>query len=95
MNVVPFNETVRKNIAEADMTQMRISRMRFAFWIPEATNTHSGYVMHIAFPLQQWLHDHTSRVKVMLNLPVLLFLRNFRAAKQACCSTCTGVLPQG
>jgi len=30
-----------------------IRRMRFAYWIPKATDTHSQYVMHIAFPLQQ------------------------------------------
>ena len=31
-------------------------RMRFAFWISKATDTHSEYVICIAFPLQQWLH---------------------------------------
>jgi len=35
-------------------------RMRIASWIPRATNTHSVCVMIIAFPLQQWLHEHTS-----------------------------------
>ena len=25
-------------------------------WITKATNTHSDYVVLIAFPLQQWLH---------------------------------------
>jgi len=32
-----------------------IRRMRFAYWIPKATNTHSDYVILINFPLQQWL----------------------------------------
>ena len=30
----------------------KIRRMRFACWIPVATNTHSEYVILIAFPLQ-------------------------------------------
>ena len=28
-------------------------RMHIACWIPEATNTHSQYIMLIGFPLQQ------------------------------------------
>ena len=39
---------------------MTIRRMRIACWIPKATNTQSEYVMLIAFPLQQWLHEHVS-----------------------------------
>jgi hypothetical protein len=31
--------------------------MRIARWIPKATDTHSEYVMLIAFPLQQWFHE--------------------------------------
>jgi hypothetical protein len=27
----------------------------FAYWITKATNTHSVYVIIIAFPQQQWL----------------------------------------
>jgi len=34
-----------------------IRRIRFAFWIPKATNTHSQYVIIIAFPLQQFLRE--------------------------------------
>jgi len=32
-------------------------RLRFLRWIPKAANTHSEYVIHIAFPLQQWLQE--------------------------------------
>jgi len=35
-------------------------RIRVACWIPNSTNTRSQYVTHIAFPLSQWLHEHTS-----------------------------------
>jgi len=31
--------------------------MRIAFWIPKATNTHSKYVIFIAFPLQEQSHE--------------------------------------
>jgi len=42
-----------KNIVERGRPQITIRRMRFACWIPLATNTHSEYVILIAFPLQQ------------------------------------------
>jgi len=31
--------------------------MRIACWISKTKNTHSEYVILIAFPLQQWLHE--------------------------------------
>ena len=33
-----------------------IRDMRFACWITKATDTHSEYVLLIAFARQQWLH---------------------------------------
>jgi hypothetical protein len=47
-----------------------IRRMRSAFWIPRATNTHSEYVIILAFPLQQWLKERTS----MLRFTVIAFI---------------------
>jgi len=47
-----------KNILEPGGTQMTIWGMCIACWIPEATNTHSNYVILIAFLMQQWLHEH-------------------------------------
>ena len=44
-----------KNIVELDRTQITVWSMRFACWIPKVTNTHSEYVIFVAFPLQQWL----------------------------------------
>jgi hypothetical protein len=38
---------------------MTIRRMRIACWISKATDTHSEYVILIAFPLQ-WLHERAS-----------------------------------
>jgi hypothetical protein len=34
-----------------------IRRMRFACWIAKATDTHSQYVILIAFTRQQWLRE--------------------------------------
>jgi hypothetical protein len=38
-------------------------RMRIACWIPKATNTHSQYVILIAFPLQHQFHERTSMLR--------------------------------
>jgi hypothetical protein len=50
-------EIMRKNTVQPDRLQMAIWRMPIACWIHLATNTHSVYVLLIAFPLHQWLHD--------------------------------------
>ena len=39
---------------------MRIWRMRFACWIPKATNSRSEYVILIGVPLQQRMHERAS-----------------------------------
>jgi hypothetical protein len=52
---------------------MAIRRMRFARWIPKDTNTLSEYVILIAFPLQQLLHEG-SQCYLILSLPVLLYV---------------------
>ena len=50
---------------------MTIWRMLIACWIPKATNTHLQYVILIALPHQQWLHDRASLLRHS-TLPVLL-----------------------
>ena len=52
-----------ENIVDRGRPQMTIRRMRIACWIPKATNTHSGCVILIAYPLQQWLHEHASMLR--------------------------------
>jgi len=39
---------------------MTIWRMRIAYWVSKATDTHSEFVVVIAFPLQEWLHERVS-----------------------------------
>jgi len=40
-----------------------IWRMRIACWIPKATDKHSEYVILIALPQQQWLHERASMLR--------------------------------
>jgi hypothetical protein len=42
---------------------MTVLHMRIACWIPKATDTHSGCVIYIDFPLQQWLHERVSLLR--------------------------------
>jgi hypothetical protein len=76
-------EIMWKNIVERGRSHMTIRRMRIACWILKATNTHSQYVMLIACPLQQWLHERTSMLRhtyitcpppPTINLPVTSIL---------------------
>jgi len=56
------HEIMWKNVALSG-PQMTIWRMRIGCWIYKATNTHSEYVVLIAFPLQQWLHERASMLR--------------------------------
>ena len=48
-----------------------IRRMHFACWITKATDTHSEYVLLIAFVRQQWLHKTHLSVSFIRTLSVL------------------------
>jgi hypothetical protein len=76
-----FNRSVyekrRKNILERDMPQMTIWRLRIACRIPKATKyTHSGCVILIALPQQQWLHERASLLLRYLHFACLVLLLN-------------------
>jgi len=43
--------------------------MRILCWIPKAKRTHSQYVILIASPLQQWLHERALSASVYLHRP--------------------------
>ena len=55
-------EVMWKNISDPGQATdySIIRRMRFSCWRPKATKTHWEYVIRFVFPLQQWLHEHTS-----------------------------------
>jgi hypothetical protein len=44
-----------------------IRRMRFACWITKATDTHSEYVILIAFQRQQWLRERASMLRLYVH----------------------------
>jgi len=67
-----FYEIMWKNIVEQGRSQMTIWRMRIACWIPKAKNTHLQYVILIAFPLQQWLHERASLLRYMYMVCLVL-----------------------
>jgi len=48
-----------KNMVQPDRSQITTRRMRFACWVPNATNTHSEYVILTAFAQQKLLHERT------------------------------------
>ena len=54
----------KKNIVERGRQEMTIRFLRIACWIPMATNTHSEYVILIALPLQQWLQERGSVLRL-------------------------------
>ena len=60
-----------ENIVEPDWPQMTLWLTCIVCWIPKATNSHSEYVILIAFPLQQWLDECCY---IIHTLPVLLLL---------------------
>jgi hypothetical protein len=55
-----FSKICENRVRYFGWPQMTIWRLRIALWIPKATNTHSQYVILIAFALQQRLHEHNS-----------------------------------
>ena len=61
-----------KTMVEPDKPQMTIWLMRITCWIPNATETHTVYVLLTAFPVQQWLQEHASLFRYS-TLSVLLF----------------------
>jgi hypothetical protein len=44
-----------------------IQRMRFANWITKATDTHSEYIVHIAFARQHWLRERASTLRLYVH----------------------------
>jgi len=74
-------EIMWENIVERGRPQMTIWRMRIACCATKAINTHSEYVIFIAFLLQQWLHERASmlRYTYVACLVQLLGLPSFQA----------------
>ena len=59
-------EIMWKNTVERGRPQTTIWRMRVACWILKAADRYSEYVIFIAFPLQQWLHERACMVLILI-----------------------------
>jgi hypothetical protein len=66
-------EIMWKNTVELDRPQTTKRPIRFACWIPKATNTRLEFIILIAFPLQQWLHDRASLLRYTYIACLLVF----------------------
>jgi hypothetical protein len=62
-----FYEITWKNIVEPDRLQVTIWRMCIVCWITDSTDTYSEYVIHTAFPWQQWLGERASVLRYTYN----------------------------
>jgi hypothetical protein len=60
-------EIMWKIIVEPDRSQMTIRRMRIESWILKTTNSHTEYVIHIAFLMQQSLHEGAQTLRDTYN----------------------------
>ena len=63
-------EIMWKNVVDRGRPQVTVRLMRIACCVTKATNTHSQYVILIAFPLQYWLHERASMLRY-ITLPAL------------------------
>ena len=69
---------MKKFVGVRQITDDNITlRMRFACWISKATDTHSEYVILIAFVLQQWLHERISVLGYMHSACLVGLIRMF------------------
>jgi hypothetical protein len=50
-----------------------IRRMRFAWWITKATDSHSEYVILIALPRKQWLRERAAMSRYAYTVSIVLF----------------------
>jgi hypothetical protein len=57
-----------------------IRRMRFACWINKAIDTHSEYVIFIAFPQQQWLLERASVLRYTYIACLVIYVRSYAPA---------------
>jgi hypothetical protein len=68
--VMPLLDNVEKYGTARQATVDSIRRRRFACCFTKAIDTHSEYVIFIAFPLQQWLYDRASMLHLYVQCVV-------------------------
>jgi hypothetical protein len=52
-------------------------RMRIACWVPKTTNTHSQYVILIAFRMQQWLRERALMLRYTYIFSLVVSIKIF------------------
>ena len=62
-NLAVYMMAWKNMVKPGQATDVITWRMRSSCWRTKATDTHSEYVILIAFPLQQWLHEHASMLR--------------------------------
>jgi len=60
-------EKMWKNVVEPDRIQVIIRHMQITCWTTKARNTATEFVILIAFPLQQWLHERAPLLHLYAN----------------------------
>jgi len=65
-NRVIYETSWKKSCAARHAKDYVIRRMHIAFWVPKAKNTHSKYLVLIAFPQQQCLHERVSTLRLFV-----------------------------
>jgi hypothetical protein len=76
-----LRNNVEKYCRAGHRPQKTMWRMRIACWLPKVTDTHSEYVIPIAFPRQKWLHERAS----MLRYTDIACLVSFSRAREFVC----------
>jgi hypothetical protein len=80
---------MRTNFVEPGRSHVTIWRTRTACWIIKSTHPLTQYVIFIAFPLQQWLHEPTSMLRyTYIDSLAILGVRWDRVSRPAAASCC-------
>jgi len=74
-------DTKLKNVVHPEGPQMTIWRMRISHYVLKATNAHSQYVILIAFPLQQCLHELASVLRFTYVACHIIYVESLPAAE--------------
>jgi hypothetical protein len=74
-------------MVEPDKPQMTIWSMRYECCITKATDTHSEYVILIAFPRQQRLHERASMLRYTYIASLLIPIQSSEHREHATCYT--------
>ena len=70
-------------MVQPDLLNTTKWNMRIACWITKDINTHSEYIIFIAFRLQQWLHERISMVRYVYTACLVVLMVNEQSVNNA------------